>query len=39
MSDSNRLLENGESQQTAHSTANEENSNETADQQLLTVNS
>jgi hypothetical protein len=24
MSDSNRLLENGESQQTAHSTANEE---------------
>src|SRR5258708_26366498 len=39
MSDSNRLLENGESRQTADSPANEENPNETADQQLLTVNS
>ena len=39
MSDSNRLLEDGESRQTADSRANEENPNETADQQLLTVNS
>jgi periplasmic protein TonB len=39
MSNSNRLLENGKSRQTAHSRANEENPNETADQQLLTVNS
>jgi protein TonB len=38
MSNSNRLLENGESRQTADSTANEDNSDETADQQLLTVN-
>jgi hypothetical protein len=38
MSKSNRLRENGESRQTADSTANEENPNETADQQLLTVN-
>ena len=38
MSDTNRLLENGESRQTADSTANEENPSETTDQQLLTVN-
>src|SRR5258708_37627996 len=39
MSDSNRLLENDEPRQTADPPANEENPNETADQQLLTVNS
>jgi hypothetical protein len=38
MSKNNRRLENGEPRQTADSTANEENPNETADQQLLTVN-
>jgi hypothetical protein len=39
MSDSSRLLEKGEAPQTADSTANEENPNETVDQQLLTVTS
>jgi protein TonB len=39
MSETNRLLEDGESRQTADSVANEENPNETADQQLLTVDS
>jgi hypothetical protein len=38
MNDRNRLLEHGESRQTADSRANQENPNETADQQRLTVN-
>ena len=37
MSNSNRLLENGESRQTSDSRVDEENPNETAHQQLLTV--